>query len=206
MTSPCTVSPCRGREVRLDTCACLSWSIAETNPKTSGKVSSARCSTLPHSLTHNWCRHLKPRTQWGGGGISAVFQQNKTASCLARDNIHINSQHSAGTAGCKRQKWFTLFPPAKTKGVTVFIWTSREGEAGGRGLEEAAGDKKVWQAWRLRENATPGLVLDVNKRMIHQKVTGQKDGYYPGEEEDEEEEEEKVTIFSSGVKICTGFI
>lgn len=42
--------------------------------------------------------------------------------------------------------------------------------------------------------------------MIHQKVTGQKDGYYPGGEEDEEEEEEKVTIFSSGVKIRQGFI
>ncbi len=40
--------------------------------------------------------------------------------------------------------------------------------------------------------------------MIHQKVTGQKDGYYPGEEEDEEEE--KVAIFSSGVKILQGFI
>lgn len=39
--------------------------------------------------------------------------------------------------------------------------------------------------------------------MIHQKVTGQKDGYYPGEED---EEEEKVTIFSSGVKILQGFI
>ena len=49
---------------------------------------------------------------------------------------------------------------------------------------------------QLRENATPGLVLDVNKRMIHQKETRQKDGYYPGGEEDEEEEEEKVTIFS----------
>ena len=40
--------------------------------------------------------------------------------------------------------------------------------------------------------------------MIHQKVTGQKDGYYPGEED--EEEEEKVTIFSGGVKILRGFI
>lgn len=40
--------------------------------------------------------------------------------------------------------------------------------------------------------------------MIHQKVTGQKGGYYPGEEEDEEEE--KVTIYSSGVKIRQGFI
>lgn len=73
----------------------------------------------------------------------------------------------------------------------------------GTGLEQAVGDKAVWQARQLRENATPGLVLDVNKRMIHQKVTGQKDGYYPGEED---EEEEKVTIFSSGVKILRGFI
>lgn len=40
--------------------------------------------------------------------------------------------------------------------------------------------------------------------MIHQKVTGQKDDYYPGEEEDEEEE--KVTILSSGVKILQEFI
>lgn len=40
---------------------------------------------------------------------------------------------------------------------------------------------------RERENATPGLVLDGNKRMIHQKVTVQEDGYYPDEEDDEEE-------------------
>lgn len=50
------------------------------------------------------------------------------------------------------------------------------------------------------ENATPGPVLDVKKRMIHQKVTGQKDGYYPGEVNNEE-----ATIFS-GVKILQGFI
>lgn len=37
--------------------------------------------------------------------------------------------------------------------------------------------------------------------MIHQKVTGQKDGYYPGEVNNEE-----ATIFSGGVKILQGFI
>lgn len=51
------------------------------------------------------------------------------------------------------------------------------------------------------ENATPGPVLDVKKRMIDQKVTGQKDGYYPGEVNNEE-----VTIFSGGVKILRRFI
>lgn len=66
------------------------------------------------------------------------------------------------------------------------------------------GDKAARQVWRGRENATPGLVLDVNKRMIHQKVTLQEDGYYPGEEDDEEEA--KVSIFSRGVKILQGFI
>lgn len=65
------------------------------------------------------------------------------------------------------------------------------------------GDKAVRQAWQGRENATPGLVLDVSKRMIHQKVTVQEDGYYPGEED---EEDAKVTIFSRGVKILQGFI
>lgn len=38
--------------------------------------------------------------------------------------------------------------------------------------------------------------------MIHQKVTGQKHGYYPGEVNNEEE----ATIFSGGVKILQGFI
>lgn len=47
-------------------------------------------------------------------------------------------------------------------------------------MEQAKGDKEARQAWQLRENVTPGLVLDVNKRMIHQNVTRQKDGYYPG--------------------------
>lgn len=37
--------------------------------------------------------------------------------------------------------------------------------------------------------------------MIHQKVTGQKDGYYPGEVNNEE-----ATIFSGGIKILQGFI
>lgn len=49
-----------------------------------------------------------------------------------------------------------------------------------RGWEQAKGDEEVRQAWQPREYVTPGLVLDVNKRMIHQNVTGQKDGYYPG--------------------------
>lgn len=43
-----------------------------------------------------------------------------------------------------------------------------------------------------RENATPGLVLDSDKRMIHHKVTEQKNGH-----DTEEGEREEKSIFST---------
>lgn len=70
------------------------------------------------------------------------------------------------------------------------------------GVREAAAGGGVTRPCDRCENATPARILVVKNRMIHQKVTGQKDGNYPGEVKNEDE----GTVFSGGVKILQGFI
>lgn len=65
-------------------------------------------------------------------------------------------------------------------------------------MEQAKGDKEARQAWQLRENVTPGLVLDVND--TSKRDTAER-WLLPRQWQDEEE----GTIFSSGVKIHQGF-
>lgn len=109
-------------------------------------------------------------------GFDSFSQGQKlTPTCLL---------HSADAAGCK---WLTfLFLPIKWKNDR-FNTNKRRG--GGRREEGGTGTGCGWQgavtsvATGGGENATPGLVLDVNKRMMHQKVTEQKDGYYPAKEQ-----------------------
>jgi len=40
---------------------------------------------------------------------------------MVKDDIHINEKHSADTAGCKLQKWFTFFFPHWNRGMTGLI-------------------------------------------------------------------------------------
>lgn len=93
------------------------------------------------SHTSNRNRHLKLRI--------SVMWQHKTSETLfiltgfyvAKNDIHIHSQNSADTAGCKWQKWFSFFLNPWDKEVTDLIKNQQRGGGGKEGIGTGQG----WQ-------------------------------------------------------------